>query len=148
MAGADDTQRGFGGATPPSGQTELPRDIRIILAIQGLRAYAYGFAGVPLGVVLAAARLSDLQVGAVLAAMAAAAWREGQPGGSLPAGGGCSGPGVAAPPAGWLPPASPPPSRSAPCPRRCPASRRRSIVPEQPCASWRCCSPSTPSAAA
>src|SRR5260370_38707614 len=71
MPGADDTQRGFGGATPPSGETELPRDIRIILAIQGLRAFAYGFASVLLGVVLAAARLSDLQVGAVLTAMLA-----------------------------------------------------------------------------
>src|SRR5260370_35652108 len=71
MPGADDTQRGFGGATPPSGETELPRDIRIILAIQGLRAYAYGFASVLLGVVLAAAGLSDLQVGAVLTAMLA-----------------------------------------------------------------------------
>src|SRR5260370_260839 len=71
MAGADDTQRGFGGATPPNGQTQLPRGIRIILGIQGLRAYAYGFASVLLGVVLAAARLSDLQVGAVLTAMLA-----------------------------------------------------------------------------
>src|SRR5438132_9267672 len=50
---------------------ELPRDIRIILTIQGLRAFAYGFASVLLGVVLAAARLSDLQVGAVLTAMLA-----------------------------------------------------------------------------
>src|SRR3989442_885747 len=51
------------------GETELPRDLRIILAIQGLRAFAYGFASVLLGAVLAAARLSDLQVGAVLTAM-------------------------------------------------------------------------------
>jgi MFS family permease len=50
---------------------ELPRDIRIILTIQGLRAFAYGFASVLLGVVLVAARLSDLQVGAVLTAMLA-----------------------------------------------------------------------------
>ena len=69
MAGADDTQRGLGGPTPPGEGTELPRDIRIILAIQGLRAFAYGFASVLLGVVLAAARLSDFQVGAVLTAM-------------------------------------------------------------------------------
>src|SRR3989442_3213337 len=53
------------------GETELPRDLRSILAIQGLRAFAYGFASVLLGVVLAAARLSDLQVGAVLTAMLA-----------------------------------------------------------------------------
>jgi len=51
--------------------TELPRDIRIILTIQGLRAFAYGFASVLLGVVLASAKLSDLQVGAVLTAMLA-----------------------------------------------------------------------------
>src|SRR3982074_2128559 len=50
---------------------ELPRDIRIILTIQGLRAFAYGFASVLLGVVLASARLSDVQVGAVLTAMLA-----------------------------------------------------------------------------
>jgi len=49
----------------------LPRDIRIILTIQGLRAFAYGFASVLLGVVLAAAKLSDLQVGAILTAMLA-----------------------------------------------------------------------------
>ena len=57
--------------TEEVGAAELPRDIRIILAIQGLRAFAYGFASVLLGVVLAAARLSDLQVGAVLTAMLA-----------------------------------------------------------------------------
>jgi predicted MFS family arabinose efflux permease len=50
---------------------ELPRDIRIILTIQGLRAFAYGFASVLLGVVLAAARFSDLKVGAILTAMLA-----------------------------------------------------------------------------
>ena len=61
MAGPEDAR------TP----TELPRDIRIILTIQGLRAFAYGFASVLLGVVLAAARLSDVQVGAVLTAMLA-----------------------------------------------------------------------------
>src|SRR6267143_87453 len=61
MAGAEDAR------TP----TELPRDIRIILAIQGLRAFAYGFASVLLGVVLAAARFSDLKVGAILTAMLA-----------------------------------------------------------------------------
>src|SRR5438105_3463610 len=50
---------------------ELPRDIRIILTIQGLRAFAYGFASVLLGVVLAAARFTDLKVGAILTAMLA-----------------------------------------------------------------------------
>src|SRR5216684_3051026 len=50
---------------------ELPRDIRLILVIQALRAFGYGFASVLLGVVLAAAKLSDVQVGAVLTAMLA-----------------------------------------------------------------------------
>src|SRR3981081_4714828 len=50
---------------------ELPRDIRIILTIQGLRAFAYGFASVLLGVGLAPARFSDLKVGAILTAMLA-----------------------------------------------------------------------------
>src|SRR5947208_6942427 len=60
MAGADEAQA-----------AELPRDLRIVLTIQGLRAFAYGFASVLLGVVLAAARFSDLQVGAILTAMLA-----------------------------------------------------------------------------
>jgi MFS family permease len=60
MADADETQA-----------AGLPRDIRIILTVQGLRAFAYGFASVLLGVVLAAARLSDVQVGAILTAMLA-----------------------------------------------------------------------------
>jgi MFS family permease len=49
----------------------MPRDLRIIIGIQALRAFAYGFASVLVGSVLAAAGLSDLQVGAVFTAMLA-----------------------------------------------------------------------------
>jgi predicted MFS family arabinose efflux permease len=45
--------------------------VRIVLAVQGLRAFAYGFASVVLGAALAAGGLSDLEVGVVFAAMLA-----------------------------------------------------------------------------
>ena len=51
--------------------TSLERDLRIILAIQSLRAFGYGFASVVLGTALAAGGLSDGQVGLVFAAILA-----------------------------------------------------------------------------
>ena len=51
--------------------TPLERDLRIILAIQSLRAFGYGFASVVLGTALAAGGLSDGQVGLVFAAILA-----------------------------------------------------------------------------
>ncbi len=49
----------------------LERDLRIILAIQSLRAFGYGFASVVLGTALAEGGLSDGQVGLVFAAILA-----------------------------------------------------------------------------
>jgi predicted MFS family arabinose efflux permease len=49
----------------------LERDLRTILAVQALRAFAYGFGSVLLGTVLARRGLSDAEVGAVFAAMLA-----------------------------------------------------------------------------
>jgi predicted MFS family arabinose efflux permease len=49
----------------------LVRDVRIVLEVQGLRAFAYGLASVVLGASLAASGLSDLEVGIVFAAMLA-----------------------------------------------------------------------------
>jgi predicted MFS family arabinose efflux permease len=46
-------------------------DLRIILAIQALRAFVYGFASVVLGASLAEGGLSDVEVGLVFAAMLA-----------------------------------------------------------------------------
>ena len=49
----------------------LEHDLRIILAIQSLRAFGYGFASVVLGAALADGGLSDGQVGLVFAAILA-----------------------------------------------------------------------------
>ena len=43
-------------------------DLRIILAVQALRAFTYGFASVVLGASLAQGGLSDFEVGLVFAA--------------------------------------------------------------------------------
>ena len=51
--------------------TQLEHDLRIILAIQALRAFGYGFASVVLGAALADGGLSDGQVGLVFAAILA-----------------------------------------------------------------------------
>lgn len=50
---------------------QLEHDLRIILAIQSLRAFGYGFASVVLGAALADGGLSDSQVGLVFAAILA-----------------------------------------------------------------------------
>ena len=47
------------------------RDLRTVLAVQALRAFAYGFASVVLGTSLADSGLTDAQVGLVFAAMLA-----------------------------------------------------------------------------
>ena len=49
----------------------IERDLRIILAIQALRAFGYGFASVVLGAALADSGLSDAEVGLVFAAILA-----------------------------------------------------------------------------
>jgi len=49
----------------------MDSDLRLIFAIQALRAFGYGFASVLVGVVLATAGLSDVQVGVVFTAMLA-----------------------------------------------------------------------------
>jgi predicted MFS family arabinose efflux permease len=49
----------------------VERDLRRILAVQALRAFAYGFASVILGTALAAGGLSDARVGLVFTAMLA-----------------------------------------------------------------------------
>ena len=49
----------------------IERDLRIILGIQGLRAFGYGFASVVLGAALAESGLSDAEVGLVFAAILA-----------------------------------------------------------------------------
>jgi predicted MFS family arabinose efflux permease len=54
---------------PDVGDAE--RDLRSILAVQGLRAFGYGFGSVLLGTALVAAGLSVTKVGAVFAAMLA-----------------------------------------------------------------------------
>ena len=51
--------------------TPLEHDLRIIFAIQSLRAFGYGFASVVLGAALAEGGLSDGQVGLVFAAILA-----------------------------------------------------------------------------
>ena len=51
--------------------TPLEHDLRIILMIQSLRAFGYGFASVVLGAALADGGLSDGQVGLVFAAILA-----------------------------------------------------------------------------
>lgn len=51
--------------------TDPQRDLRCILAVQGLRAFGYGFGSVLLGTALAAGGLSATQVGAVFATMLA-----------------------------------------------------------------------------
>jgi len=51
--------------------TRAERDLRIILGVQSLRAFGYGFSSVLLGVVLAAGGLSGAAVGAVFTAMLA-----------------------------------------------------------------------------
>ena len=53
------------------GARRLSADARRILAIQAVRAFAYGFGSVVIGVSLAASALSGAQVGLVLAAMLA-----------------------------------------------------------------------------
>jgi len=57
--------------TEPIDATEIEPDLRRILAVQALRAFAYGFGTVILGESLAAAGLSTVQVGWVLTAMLA-----------------------------------------------------------------------------
>lgn len=54
-----------------SSRTAVERDLRSILVVQALRAFAYGFASVILGISLAAGGLSDTQVGLVFTAMLA-----------------------------------------------------------------------------
>ena len=49
----------------------IERDLRIILAIQALRAFGYGFASVVLGAALADSGLTDAEVGLVFAAILA-----------------------------------------------------------------------------
>jgi predicted MFS family arabinose efflux permease len=49
----------------------IEHDLRIVLAIQALRAFGYGFASVALGASLAQSGLSDAQVGLVFAAILA-----------------------------------------------------------------------------
>ncbi|MGQ0668705.1 MAG: MFS transporter [Actinomycetota bacterium] len=49
----------------------VERDLRLILSVQGLRAFLYGFGSVLLGSSLAASGLSDLEVGIVFTAMLA-----------------------------------------------------------------------------
>jgi MFS family permease len=49
----------------------VERDLRLILAVQALRAFAYGFGSVILGTALGASGLSSLQVGLVFTAMLA-----------------------------------------------------------------------------
>jgi predicted MFS family arabinose efflux permease len=49
----------------------VERDLRLILAVQALRAFAYGFGSVILGTALGASGLSNLQVGLVFTAMLA-----------------------------------------------------------------------------
>jgi predicted MFS family arabinose efflux permease len=56
---------------PTSDGDGIERDLRSILAVQALRAFAYGFASVVLGTSLADAGLSDTQVGLVFTAMLA-----------------------------------------------------------------------------
>ncbi|MBI2237011.1 MAG: MFS transporter [Actinobacteria bacterium] len=56
-------------AAPAEGRIE--RDLRLILAIQGLRAFLYGFGSVLLGTSLSAGGLSDFEVGAVFTSMLA-----------------------------------------------------------------------------
>jgi predicted MFS family arabinose efflux permease len=52
-------------------RSPVDRDLRSILAVQALRAFAYGFASVALGTALAAGGLSDTRVGLVFTAMLA-----------------------------------------------------------------------------
>lgn len=52
---------------PGRGQERLSRDARLILTVQGLRAFAYGVGSVLIGVSLARSSLSGTQVGVVLA---------------------------------------------------------------------------------
>lgn len=54
-----------------NGSVGVERDLRSILAVQTLRAFAYGFASVILGTSLADSGLSDTQVGLVFTAMLA-----------------------------------------------------------------------------
>jgi len=49
----------------------VERDLRLILAVQALRAFAYGFGSVVLGTALASSGLSSLEVGVVFTAMLA-----------------------------------------------------------------------------
>lgn len=49
----------------------MPADVRRVISIQALRAFAYGFASVLVGSILAARGFSDFQVGAVFTAMLA-----------------------------------------------------------------------------
>ena len=49
----------------------MERDLRLILTIQALRAFLYGFGSVLIGTVLAAEGLSSVGIGAVLTAMLA-----------------------------------------------------------------------------
>jgi MFS family permease len=49
----------------------VERDLRLILGVQALRAFAYGFGSVVLGTVLAASGLSSVQVGLVFTSMLA-----------------------------------------------------------------------------
>jgi predicted MFS family arabinose efflux permease len=55
----------------PTRPDPVERDLRSILAVQALRAFAYGFASVILGTALAEGGLSDTQVGLLFTAMLA-----------------------------------------------------------------------------
>jgi predicted MFS family arabinose efflux permease len=55
----------------PIGPTRIGGDLRIIFAVQGLRALLYGFGSVLIGTVLARAGYSDARVGLVFASMLA-----------------------------------------------------------------------------
>jgi MFS family permease len=50
---------------------DAERDLRLVLAVQGLRAFGYGFSSVLLGTALAAGGLSATQVGTIFATMLA-----------------------------------------------------------------------------
>ncbi|MCX4734104.1 MFS transporter [Streptomyces sp. NBC_01363] len=52
-----------------TGIGDAERDLRLVLAVQGLRAFGYGFSSVLLGTALAAGGLSATQVGVIFATM-------------------------------------------------------------------------------
>jgi MFS family permease len=58
-------------SAPAASPTAIERDLRIILSIQALRAFLYGFGSVLIGASLAESGVSDVQVGLVFTAMLA-----------------------------------------------------------------------------